>query len=289
MVHHLKALQDRFPEQARTIGCIRELRDRIDSVHLEPFFEPKSLFDFSGPKPVMSTVGPSDLTAWCRHVADGSTARLASLEDGFFSELFNDRLVSAMVIARAHMEVAGLAAYALNALFGAARTGDWMRLTQIVQKTYFGSSMSIQAKGTPELQDYLLEEVCPMRPGNLVKAMDRFAVPDDPSYTRYQLVYGLMSEFAHPVMSGTKDFAEIVQEDFEGWFIRYRGQALLTDDSVKMACELVLGNMRVAYACCAMLRVSEVIPGPSYNFVLHGPSKSQIAEIWTDILDQPLH
>lgn len=105
---------------------------------------------------------------------------MRALEVDMTAELLAGRMVSAMAVARAHMEVAGLAAYGCNALYEAGRSGDFKPLEKLVLQTYFGSSMRIQVKGTPELDYYLRpEEVRPLRPGDLIKAMDAFRASGD--------------------------------------------------------------------------------------------------------------
>lgn len=57
--------------------------------------------------------------------------------------------------------------------------------------------MRIQAKGTPALDEFLLEEVPPIRPSEFVRAMDRYVPPHNgKTSTRYQMVYGLRGNAA---------------------------------------------------------------------------------------------
>jgi hypothetical protein len=255
-------------------------------VALTPFFEPKSLVDFSERKPKLLAVGAMDINSWTRHVADGSTARLASLEEAIFLDLTRDYLTAAMVLARSHMEVAGLAAYGAQILFASARKSEWDRLIKVIQQTYFGSSTRIQEKGTPELGDHLLAEVYPFRPTDLIKAMDRFAKPDDPNYTHYQLMYGLLSEYSHPAMGATKHFAQMVSNEFEGWHLRYDRKEVLEKESMRMACEIVLNNMRVGHACCALLRSTSIRVNTKGKWKFQSPSETEVGRIWRQILQQ---
>jgi len=288
MLKHLNLLRKRFPNEANTLYSIKHLRKQIERLPLESFFEPKSLFDLSESKPILIAVGLDDLNAWRHHVVDGCIVRLTCLEDAIFIALVNKHLTAAMVLTRAHMEVAGLSAYITNALFSNTLSNDLDRLTKLVQKTYFGSSMRIQAKRTPKLNDILMEETYPLKPTDLIKAMDRFAMPDDLTYTHYQLIYGLLCEFAHPAMRATKQYAKARRSGIEGWRIRYYRTETLNRASLHMACDILLNNMRVGYACCKLLRCSNIELTPGGDFVLSGTSVAQFTEIWKDILQQPL-
>jgi hypothetical protein len=213
---------------------------------------------------------------------------MQALEDSIFSQLADDRLTAAMAVARAHMEVAGLAAYCNNALYGVRRSGTWDKLTKLVQGTYFGSSMRIQAGGTPELADYLgPEEAYPSRPGELIKAMDVFEASGQEAGTRFQLMYGLLSEFAHPVMRGNKAFFEVVSETPDGWFIRYRAEDPLDKEGAMMALEIVRDNMRIGYAAATLLDLATVVSDSAGNLSLKSPSARDITHVWTDILQLP--
>jgi hypothetical protein len=265
---------------------IARLRKLIQAIPFEPFFEPKWLVELGGPKPVFLDVELGDINAWRRHVSDGCMARLASLEDALFNELENDRLTATMVLTRAHMEVAGLAAYSSNALFSTARSGEWDKLTKLVQQTYFGSSMRIQAKGTPSLNEILLEESYPIKPSDLIKAMDKFDRPDDPKYTHYQVKYGLLSEFTHPAMRATRHFASVKNSNSDGWLIQYHDQESFDEDSIEMACDILLNNMRIGYACCNLLRLARIESTQDGEYVFYGPSEIQLKEIWKDILQR---
>ncbi|MDP8931619.1 MAG: hypothetical protein M3O70_24380 [Actinomycetota bacterium] len=129
-------------------------RLRRDSVRERvPFFEPRSLVVLEDGKPSLTAVGAVDLNAWRRHMADGSSVRMRALEVDTLAELAAGRMISAMATARAHMEVAGLATYCCRALYDSGRDGDFESVEKLIARTYFGSSMRIQVKGTPVLGD----------------------------------------------------------------------------------------------------------------------------------------
>jgi hypothetical protein len=280
MTDDLMILRSRFPDEHDTIRVIDEFQRWADAQPLEPFREPKSFVIRNSGKPEVGPMDVEDLNAWRRHVADGTLVRLRGLEATILSELATGRATAGMIVARAHMEVAGLAAYCSEVLLSAGRDGKWDRLAKVVQQVYFGSSMRIQAKGTPPLERFLLEEVCPIRPGELIKAMDRFAGHDG---TRYQMIYGLLSDYAHPVTS--RAFFDVLSEDEAGWFLKYRSEDPLDDLSAHMALDIILGNMRIGYACASLVACSAVLVRPGGGFVLRTPTEEQAGEIWRRFLD----
>jgi len=285
----LAELNRRFPDLADVVGQVGQLRDRNARSKREAFFEPRSLVVVADGKPTLPAVGAASFNAWRRHMGDGSSVRMRALEVGMTAELLASRMISAMAVARAHMEVAGLAAYCCRALYEAGRSGEFEPLEKLVLQTYFGSNMRIQVKGTPELDAYLrLEEVRPLRTGDLIKAMDAFQAPNDRPGTRCQLTYGLLSEYAHPAMRATSaTFADVVSEHDDGWFIQYHEADRLDEASVKMALEILLDNMRVGHACAALLDRA-VVYETGGVCQLQPPSSEEGHDIYVNLLQQPV-
>lgn len=280
----LKALESLFPSENHTIRGIGEIHQWASAKRFEAFREPKAFVVRRAGKVEVGPVHVDELNGWRRHVTDGTFVRLHGLETSILSELVADRLTPALVIARAHMELAGLAAYSAEVLLSAGRDGAWDRLAKVVQQVYFGSSMRIQAKGTPALEDFLLEEVCPIRPSEFIKAMDRFVPPrNGKASTRHQMIYGLLSDFAHPVTS--RSFFDVLSEDFGGWLLRYRSEDPLDSQSAKMALEILLGNMQVGYACASLLAQSSLVADGRDGFILRTPSEEEVGEIWLRLLE----
>lgn len=280
MDEYLNALAARFPQERGTIDAIDHIQQWAAAQDHQPFREPKSFVVRKAGKAEVGPVSVDDLNAWRSHVANGTVVRLRGLETAVLSELAADRLTAAMTLERAHMEVAGLAAYSADVLFAAGCDGAWDRLAKVVQQVYFGSSMRVQTKNTPALENFLLEEVCPLRPGEFIKAMDRFAAPDS---TRYQMIYGLLSDYAHPVTS--RSFFDVLSEDLGGWLLNYRREDGLDDSSAHMALDVLLGNMRVGYACASLLALALVLADGHGGFTLRTGSERETGEIWVRFLD----
>lgn len=113
MAAYLDELGSRFPGLGELIERIKHLRFHAERER-EPFFEHRSLLVLEDGKPRLAGVVAADFNAWRHHMADGSSVRMRALEVGTAAELAAGRMISAMATARAHMEVAGLAAYCVE-------------------------------------------------------------------------------------------------------------------------------------------------------------------------------
>lgn len=268
------------------IAQIRELRSRSTRERV-PFFEPRSLVVLEDGKPRLAAVAAVDLNAWRRHMADGSSVRMRALEVGMVAELAAGRMISAMATARAHMEVAGLAAHCCRALYNSGRSGDFASVEKLIARTYFGSSMRIQVKGTPGLDAYLRpEEVRPLRIGDLIKSMDDFRAAGEEPGTWSQLTYGLLSEYAHPAMRATSaSFTDVLAEDSDGWQLRYHEENRLDSAEAQMALEILLDNMRIGHASAALLDRAEVMEAGG-SLRLRTPTPDEVHDIYVNLLQQ---
>jgi hypothetical protein len=287
MEAYLDELGRRFPDAREPIEHLQSLRMHA-AREREPFFEHRSLVVVDEGKPRLAGLGAADFNAWRQHMADGSGVRMRALEVGTVAELAAGRMISAMATARAHMEVAGLATHCCRALYDAGRSGDFRRVETLIVQTYFGSNMRIQTKGTPALAEHLRpEEVRPLRPGDLIKSMDDFRAAGDAPGTQCQLTYGLLSEYAHPVMRATSaSFTDVLAEEPDGWQIRYHEENRLEEGEARMALEILLDNMRIGHSSAALLHVARVL-GDGGALSLRTPSPTEVHDIYAHLLQQP--
>jgi hypothetical protein len=284
---YLDELGRRSPGTGELIERITALRSSA-AREREPFFEHRSLLVLDDGKPRLAGVVAADFNAWRHHMADGSSVRMRALEVGTAAELAAGRMISAMATARAHMEVAGLAAYCCRALYNCGRSGDFAPVEKLIVQTYFGSNMRIQVKGTPALEPHLRpEEVRPFRIGDLIKAMDEFRASGEEPGTLCQLTYGLLSEYAHPVMRATSaSFTDVLSENEDGWEIRYHEENRLDEGEARMALEILLDNMRIGHASAALLHRADVVGGGG-PLRLRTPSPPEVHDIYANLLQQP--
>jgi hypothetical protein len=254
----MEKLKQSFPEAATTLDRISRMHSLVDSLAMAPFFEPKSLF-LLGRKPQLLTLDADVLATWVQHVSLGTRVRLRSNEAGFLSELSSGRFLTAMTIARAHMEVAALAAFAERALLKASETGNWDDLKPIVHQMLFGTSFRFE-KGLTELQEELpLVSTEPVRPKLLLEAMDEFLNPEGGRASLSRQAYALLCEYAHPNTGGAKAFDSVdEEEDGSGWHHHYQREEKVLPRDVAVAAGILLTSMKVGYANALLLVTGEI-------------------------------
>ena len=283
---HLDELAKRFANLGDLVDQLLDLHRHAARAHM-PFFEHRSLIVLKDGKPQLVGMEAPDVNAWRCHMSDGSSVRMRALEAGCAAELAAGRMISAMATARAHMEVAGLASYCCRALYAAGHSGDFGPVGKLIVQTYFGSNMRIQVKGTPALDPHLRpEEVRPLRIGELIKSMDDFRAAGQNPGTRCQVAYGILSEYAHPVMRATTaSFTDVLAETADGWEIRYHDEHRLGEGEARMALEALLDNMRIGHACATLLNSAEV-KGDGGALRLQTPSPEEAHNIYVNLLQQ---
>lgn len=276
-------LSESYPRAKKALDSIARIHRLVDSFEIAPFFEPPSLFDLGKkPQPLFLT---SDLLAtWIQHISHGTRVRLRSLEAGFLSELSAGRFMTAMILARSHMENAGLAAFAEQELLKASETANWEDLKPIIQQMLFGTSFRFEKKLTL-LQDELpLEATLPVRPNVLLESMDGFLIGTGSQIAQLRGAYALLCEYAHPNIGGAKAFENIVTpEDGKGWIHHYGRQEDIGDDGVVAATNILLVNMKVGYTNAFLLVTGEIeeLPG---SLCYHKPSIGMGKTIWDEVL-----
>jgi len=276
-------LTEAYPGAKETLDRIAKIHRLVDSFDIAPFFEPPSWFDLGKkPKPLFLT---ADLLAtWIQHISHGTRVRLRSLEAGFLSELATGRFMTAMVLARSHMECAGLAAFAEQELLNASDTGNWDDLKPTIHQMLFGTSFRFEKKLT-ELQEELpLEATLPVRPNVLLEAMDGFLMGSGSQTSQLRGVYALLCEYAHPNIGGSKAFEDIItHEDGSGWTHYYGQREDIGESDVAAATDMLLVNMKIGYANALLLVTGEIEELPD-GLCFHKPSISIGKVIWDEIL-----
>jgi hypothetical protein len=111
MKEFLREIGTRYPATRENAEAILRLDSDVDQLPTAPFFEPVSLVEVVDGKRRLLALSADLLNAWRQHAAYGCRVRLRSMERGVFNELKACRLLSAMVLVRAHMKAAAQAAY----------------------------------------------------------------------------------------------------------------------------------------------------------------------------------
>lgn len=276
-------LVESYPGAKETLDRIARIHRLVDSFEIAPFFEPPSWFDL-GKKPQPLFMTADLLATWIQHVSHGTRVRLRSLEAGFLSELAAGRFMTAMILARSHMENAGLAAFAEQELLKASVTAMWDNLKPTIHQMLFGTSFRFEKKLT-ELQDELpLETTMPVRPKALLEAMNGFLIDTGSWASQLRGVYALLCEYAHPNIGGSKAFENVVtHEESTGWTHHYGRRENIDDKDLVAAADILLVNMKIGYTNALLLVAGEIEELPD-GLCFHKPSIGVGKAIWDEIL-----
>jgi len=288
MREFLRETAVRYPSAREAVESILRIETEVEGLPVVPFFEPVSLVEVASEKRHLLALSADLLNAWRQHAAYGARTRLRLMERGLFSELQAHRVLSAMVLARAHMEAAAHAAYCEQALVDAANSGSWNDIGETVLRTMFGTSLRIAAKRDARVDEFIRPtEHLPPEIGDTIKALDRFVAAGRTPGRHSQVMYSFLCEFAHPTLRGIRTFFDSTESD-GGWKIQYRVGTATTvlEAEFVMVLETVLENMRYGYAASELLRRSQV-DGVYPHLELKPPSRADLRYVWLQLLQRP--
>ena len=278
----------RHPSTRGAVESILRIDAEVDGLPTAAFFEPVSLVEVADGKRRLLALSADLLNAWRQHAAYGARTRLRLMERGIFGELQAHRVLSAMALARAHMEAAAQAAYCEQALVDAANSGSWDGISETVLRTMLGTSLRIAAKRDARVDEFITPpEHLPLEIGETIKALDRFVAAGQSPGRHSQVMYSFLCEFAHPTLRSVKTFFDTT-DSAGGWTIRYRvGDAgTVIEPEFVMVLETVLENMRYGYAASELLLRSR-IGGVYPDLELIPPSRADLRYVWSQLLQRP--
>ena len=223
------------------------------------------------------------IACWAAHVSNGAQVRMHELEDVFLEQVVQKRVLSAMVISRAHMESAALAAYAEDILVDCNKKDNWEKLRTIIPKMLFGTSFKREQKASiQDLLDWSAQE--PVQIMDAIDAMDRFAESTGAPVThRFRVQYAWLCEYAHPTMGSTRGFFDVVEENPNGWVVKYRYNETVQEPDVRAALTMTINSMRVGYAN-ALILTSGTFEDSAQGIVYNSPPKEFGRWIWHNII-----
>ena len=288
MREFLHEIAVRHPSTCDSVESILRIDTEVDALPSLPFFEPVSLVEVAEGKRRLLALSADLLNAWRQHAAYGARTRLRSLERGIFSELRAHRVLSAMVLTRAHMEAVAQAAYCEQQLVDTANSGSWDGIRETVLRTMLGTSLRIAAKRDARVDEFIAPtEHVPLEIGETIKALDRFVAAGQAPGRHSQVKYSFLCEFAHPTLRGIRRLFDSA-DSAGGWTIQYRaGDApTVLEAEVVMVLETVLENMRLGYAASELIRRSR-IDGVYPDLELRPPSQADLRYVWLQLLQRP--
>lgn len=277
-------LKRRYKSLIPLVDQILAVRDNAQSVQMESIFEPISIVGgpIDGPRRVHGLSGV-DLTAWVLHTSHGTRVRMSTLEDAIVTELLHRRGLTALILCRAHMESAGLAAYALQTLTNSVRKGEIDQLELVIPKILFGSSLwkDREAQAIQENLEHSAQR--PVEVTKLIKALDTFGEKTE----WFTVNYALLSEYAHPNIRSTKEFSEVQATLDEGWIIQYGDKERFSSTLVRMALQIMKHSMHVGYAAALLLSSWKFEDTPTGISCSPPPAEPTARWIWDKIICGP--
>ncbi len=285
MIDVIERIQKRYPSCSELLDLFDNIYQEVSTLPIQEFFEPVSVIDASKKKHELIAISPEHLNAWTQHIAYSTRARMRQLERAMLAEAAQDRMLSAMVLIRSHMEAAGLAALCINTFTEFVKSEDIHALRELMLKTMFGTSLKRAAKKDETLDEILrMSEQETITISRAIDAMDEFGQ----SGRRCKRMYALLCECAHPNPRSAKGFMEaIMRRDEAGWTIKYHEREDFGDKYVNMAFHCLCHSMRVGYAASELLRLSRSVStdeGASFS----GASDEDFKRIWTKIMQMPI-
>lgn len=284
-------IREAVTELVRSDPSLREtgvrivaLRDQIQPVQLDPFFEPVSAIVVKKEGHELLEVRAQDLAAWTQHMSASTHCRMSALEEPIVENLAAGRTLAALVLLRSHFEAAAMAAYCLDQLTDAARRNQPSVLSTLIPKMLFGTSLK-KHRDKESVADLLtLCEGDTVRICRAVESLDKFYY-QELAEGKLAVVYSLLCEFAHPNHRGVLDFMQSVKGD-GGWLISYTKEEPPNPKMQLHALETLLVSMRGGYAAAELLRSWRFSELQGGEVEWHRPSPTDGERVWVHFLQR---
>lgn len=263
---------------------LRRIRDVMETVPLDPFFEPQSALELKKGIATLLSIDAATLLSWSAHVSYSAIVKMRALEDPLVELLTNRHILSAGVLARSYMETASLPPYSLERLNACAKSGTWEDMRTLVPEALFGTSLKLAPRESiwEDVLDF--SDTKPVRIRNAIDAMDSFAECRSSPVKRYfRAAYALLCEFAHPNLRATRSFVDVMEDRLGGWLIRYKANEQATEEDASNVLQIVLDSTRVGYAS-ALLLLDGRFEDSSEGIIYHWPTSAKGDWIWRNIL-----
>lgn len=276
-----------YPRARVYEASLRALDETVDSRPPAPFFESVSVTITDEKRNAkLLSVGAPELTSWTSHVASSMWSRLRALEGSILRAFTAGNTLAGMILLRAHLEAAAVAAYCLDELQNASRSRDFSQLAELIPRTLFGTSMlkhrekDSVAERLQFFETKTIESIC-----RAVDALDRFLYQEHADGT-LAVAYSLMCEYAHPNHRGTMDFMTST-ESANGWHIVYGAQKPTPPEMALKVLETLVVTMQGGYAASHMLSCWRFREGSDGRLLWDTPSTEDADRIWHDFLQRP--
>jgi hypothetical protein len=277
-----------YPEAYVQVASLRMLDKEIDLYPPTPFFENVSV-TISDEKwrATLLSVGAAELNSWTSHMASSMWCRLRTIEKPILENVALGNTLVGMILLRAHLEAAAMAAYCLEQVTKAARSNDFDQLAELIPKTLFGTSMlkhrdkESVAERLHSFETKTVDSIC-----RAVDALDAFYYQEHAEGT-LGIVYSLLCEFAHPNHRGVMDFM-IAEDRPNGWEIVYGVQRPTPPKMALKALETLVVTMQGGYSASQMLSCWRFTEDADGTLRWNGPSREEADRIWQRVLQRPI-
>lgn len=279
-------LSKKSPELLPVLNRIKLLDSQIACLPIEQFFEPISVIEASKDEHQLLSPEAADLSSWTKHMAFSTRLRMRTVEPGILRELCAARYLPAMVLLRSHMEAAGLASLCIQELTSSAQSGDFSPLSTLIPMTLFGTALVKEAKKKPQYQDLLtFTEGRTITICKAIEALDKFFFQQLAS-GQTSWTYGILCEYSHPNLRGTRAFVFHRELGNAGWIIQYQDKEQ-EEGEIAFALDTLLMCMQAGYAASEMLRLATFRQEPT-RIAYESIGIDELNHIWVDILQRSI-
>ena len=265
------------------------MEDAISALCFPSFFEPIAVLDDFGPGASPKLLGPMApaLSAWTRHIAYGTVARIRALTEPVVHQLHNGNLTIASILQRTILENAGRAAFAISRLTDCSKNGSWDELRGVIPKSLFGTCMTA-------LEDSVFEDfgdLTAQRPAKVSQFLDALEIlagtAEQSGQSFFGGLYALLCDLAHASQRANQGYCRVLDATEEGWTVQYGWTETVNADAIEGALKSTMRCIQAGYGASAMLLAWDF--GESTDGLLWSPLSEENAEwIWKNLLDPAL-
>ena len=154
------------------------------------------------------------------------------------------------------------------------------KIRSIIPKMLFGTSFKREQKAKiQDLLDWSAQE--PVQIMDAIDAMDRFAESTGAAVTHhFRVQYACLCEYAHPTMGSTRGFFDVVEENPNGWVLKYKYDEKVQQDDVKAALTMTIDSMRAGYGNVLIL-INGKFADSAHGIVYNPPPTEFGNGFWT--------
>lgn len=249
----ISLLRTRYPDEARHLADLARMDAHRSANPPVPLVELSTIMSGESEPKARPVLSAALCSSWAQHTAYATRARLAALERAVLAAVAGREALVAGILGRAHLEAAGVAAYAVNELNRSMAEHNPKTLSNVVGATLFGTSLKRLAK-KDDVAKALLEPGAQdtLEPSAVVAALDKFS-PDKRQGAFAGRWYSILCDYAHPNLRGTKDYCTVLSQTGDEWLLRYDAEGQFTSAHAALFLEVLAYGSRNGTAASEFL------------------------------------